>query len=123
MPLYLFACPCSQESSTHRPMTGNTMDKTCPNCGEPMNRRFTPPGFKTFREHYSAAVGKVVSSDREFREDLKRASEEASIKTGIPHNFVPVDLEKPKEGPGTEEQARKHRDLGTPGFERKRSYH
>lgn len=122
MPLYDFTCGCGQESSTARGMDGNTMDKTCPTCGEDMSRRFSSFGFKRFQEHYSPATGQHVSSEREFKDQLKRASEEATKKTGIPHNFVPVDLDKPKEGPGTDEQARAHRKRGTPGFERKTMY-
>lgn len=122
MPLYDFLCGCGQESSTARGMEGNTLDKVCPNCGEPMARRFSQFGFKRFQEHYSPAVGKVVSSERGFRDDLKRASEEATQRTGIPHSFVPVELEGPKEGPGTDEQAREMRKRGVPGWESKRSY-
>lgn len=122
MPIYEWRCDCGEESSTSRSFTANTQDKVCPNCGEPMNRRYGAQ-FHRFEEHVSPATGQVVGSQRQFREQLKRASEEATRNTGIPHNFVPMEIEKPKEGPGTESQAKKHRELGTPGFERKRSYH
>lgn len=122
MPLYEFACPaCSEESTTSRSVEVNTTDKTCPVCGEAMNRRFSSPGFARFTEHVSPATGLPVSSPQEFREQLKRASAEATERTGVEHNFVPSEITH-KEGPGTDEQARKHRELGTPGFERKKSF-
>jgi putative FmdB family regulatory protein len=122
MPLYDFRCPsCFEESTTSRSVEVNTTDKTCPSCGESMDRRFSSPAFHRFTEHYSPATGQFVSSPQDFREQLKRASAEATEKTGVYHNFVPTELTR-KEGPGTEEQAKKHRDLGTPGFERKKTF-
>lgn len=121
MPIYEFACSCDQFSSTQRGMDGNTMDKSCPRCGENMSRVFSSPAFHRFEEHVSPATGKPVGSMKQFKEQLRVASAEATERTGIPHNFVPTEV-KPQEGPGTEEQARVHRKLGTPGFERKRDY-
>lgn len=122
MPLYQWRCNCGEERTTSRGMAGNTMDKTCPGCGEEMSRCWTAPAFHRFESHFNPTVGKEVGSRSEFKRELKRAAEEQTAKDGIPRNYVPMDMEKPKEGPGTDEQARKHRDLGTPGFERKRLY-
>lgn len=121
MPVYEFGCDCGQDSSTVRSMTGETMIKYCPRCGEEMGRRFSSPAFHRFEEHVSPATGKPVTSMKNFKEQLKIASAEATERTGIPHNFVPTEV-KPQEGPGTDSQARAHRARGTPGFERKKLY-
>lgn len=121
MPVYEFAC-CGEDLSTVRSMTADTMTKFCPNCGEQAQRVFSVPGVSIFTEHFSPATGQMVKSQSDFKSQLKRASEEATERTGVPHNYVPVELTKPVEGPGTDEQARKHRDLGTPGWERKKLY-
>jgi hypothetical protein len=108
--------------STSRSMHDETLHKTCPCCGLEAERVFGDFAFKRFAEHYSPAVGKVVSSDREFRDDLKRASEEATIRTGIVHDFQPIDITEhaPKNLEGLEATHRKHRELGL--TERKTSF-
>lgn len=42
-----------------------------------------------FKPHYNYAVGKYVSTDREFRDALKVCSERNSVSTGIDHNYEP----------------------------------
>lgn len=122
MPVYEFWCRCSREElSTVRSMSQDTMTKVCPNCGELAQRRFSVPSAPVFEEHFSIATGQMVTSEQDFKRQLKRASDEATEKTGIPHNFVPTEV-KPMEGPGTESQARRQRELGTPGFQRKQNY-
>lgn len=41
--------------------------------------------------HYNATVGKEVSDMKGFKDDLKRKSEEATLRTGIEHNYEPID--------------------------------
>lgn len=120
MPVYCFAC-CGEELSTVRPMSADTMTKLCPVCGEQARRLFSVPSAPVFEEHYSIATGQMVRSDKDFKQQLKKASDEATERTGIPHNYVPTEI-RPIEGPGTESQAKRHRELGTPGFERRKSY-
>jgi len=42
-----------------------------------------------FAPHYNYTVGKYVSTDAEFRDELKRASEANSEQTGLYHNYEP----------------------------------
>lgn len=105
-------------------MCDDTLYKVCPECGSVMERRFTPFAFHRFQEHFNPTVGKVVTSKRSFADELKRAGEEQTARTGIPNNYVPVEIGdmEPKNLDGLEAQNRRHRELGTPGFERKKSF-
>lgn len=123
MPEYSFRCPCGAELSTSRPMTADTQRKYHDACGLDAQRIYSDFSFRRFQEHFSPAVGKVVSSEKEFRDDLKKASEQATARTGIEHNFVPMDPPKLEDGaPGLAEQARVRRKMGDPRFQRKRSF-
>jgi hypothetical protein len=42
-----------------------------------------------FQPHFNWSVGKYVNSDREFKDELSRASERASEGLGIDHDFQP----------------------------------
>lgn len=42
-------------------------------------------------EHFNNTLGEHVSNPRQFSDGLKRKSEEVSIRTGISHDFQPVD--------------------------------
>lgn len=116
MPIYEHRCECGRETTTSRPMNADTMSKFCPECGEAMQRLWSAPAVHRFVEHFSQATGQEVGSQRQFREQLKRASEEATIRTGIPHNYVPVDLrDKAATGvtdAGMEATHKAHRDQG-----------
>lgn len=122
MPIYEFESPCGAFLSTSRPMNEDTLHKTCECCGLEARRVFSDFAFHRFTPHYSPAVGKPVSSQKEFREDLKRASEEATLRTGMPHDFQPIDIRDhpPKNMEALEVTHRKHRELGW--TERKASY-
>lgn len=65
----------------------------CPYCGaeDKVARVFSFSVKPTMAEHMNNTTGQVVSSERQFKDQLKRQSEEATIRTGIEHNFVPVD--------------------------------
>jgi len=54
-------------------------------------------------EHFNVAVGRPVSSSKQFADELKRKSEEASLRTGMDHNFVPVDVTDMKAVGATDE--------------------
>jgi hypothetical protein len=49
------------------------------------------PG-KVTHEHFNHTVGKVISDPKQFKSELARKSAEMTERTGIPHNYVPVDL-------------------------------
>lgn len=59
-------------------------------CGT-MRRIYSFSYITPMPEHYNMSVGKVVSSNRQFRNELRRSSEELEERTGIPHSLVPVD--------------------------------
>lgn len=67
-----------------------------------------------FQGHFNHSVGAYVSSMREFKDHLKRGSEAQSLRTGVDHNYVPVD---PGEGRGVtesglDETRKRRRELG-----------
>jgi predicted PP-loop superfamily ATPase len=41
--------------------------------------------------HMNSTTGTVVSSGRQFRDELRRKSDEMTERTGMPHNYVEVD--------------------------------
>lgn len=63
----------------------------CPQCDIPMARVFSFAIKTPMHEHINHTTGQLVSSERQFKDQLKRQSEEATLRTGIEHNFVPVD--------------------------------
>ena len=44
-------------------------------------------------DHYNPTTGTMIGSDRQFREELKVMSERSTLKTGIEHNYEPIDPE------------------------------
>lgn len=53
---------------------------------------FSKPFVKPMmHEHFNSAVGKPISDMGQFKEELKRASEAASIDTNMPHDFQPLE--------------------------------
>ncbi len=99
MPIYEYRCnQCGNATSvTYDIATYEVMKNRPPLCacqipgGHPMVRVFSFAIKPTMVEHLNHTTGQVVSSERQFRDQLKRQSEEATIRTGIEHNFVPVD--------------------------------
>ena len=98
--------PCTQVTSGVDPLV----------CGLVSKRRWSLAIQTGMPTHYNQALGKEVSSQRQVKEGLKIASEEATERTGIDHDFQPVDL-RDKEGLGVTEEGmeatnRVKRDLG-----------
>lgn len=64
----------------------------CPQCGRILIRGVaTVNTGEVMQEHFNVAVGKPISSNRQFKDELKRQSELMSARTGTDHRFVPVD--------------------------------
>ncbi len=61
-------------------------------CGQIGNRVWAFSVASVMQEHWNQTLGAPVSSMAGFKEGLKIKSEEASERTGIDHNFQPVDL-------------------------------
>ena len=60
-------------------------------CLGALKRVYSISFTRPFAEHFNHTVGKPVSSQQQFADELKRASEEASLRTGVEHRYVPTD--------------------------------
>lgn len=73
----------------------------CPErgCGGSMYRDYSSVqlGRPAMQEHFNPAAGTHVRTMRQLEDELKRKSEEATLRTGIEHRFVP---HLPSEAPG-----------------------
>lgn len=56
-----------------------------------LSRKFSFTAPRLFVPHFNHSVGRYVTSDADFRDALKQASEQAYDNTGIEHNYVPVE--------------------------------
>ena len=88
MPQYQFNCPSCRQNYT---VTQPNHPQPCPSCGARVNRVYSFTTGKGMPEHYNNAVGEFVSSRTQFYDGLKRKSEEAWARTGLDHDFQPVD--------------------------------
>lgn len=62
-------------------------------CDLPVKRKYQLAVQRPMHDHYNNTTGTVIGSDRQFREELKAMSEVASKKTGIDHDYQPIDPE------------------------------
>lgn len=93
MPLYEYRCrACGGTQTTYHRGGPPPSPPRCPLCAIPLSRRFSFSHHQGWPEHYNPTVGRVVTSKADFRSALDQASEEATVRTGIEHNFAPVDL-------------------------------
>ena len=62
-------------------------------CGGRLKRvfGFTPLRVSAFKERWSHALGRPVSTQRELAAGLRDASEQQEAATGIPCRYVPID--------------------------------
>lgn len=64
--------------------------------------------------HFNQALGKPISSMRQFRSELSRASDDASAHTGIDHKYAPVEYgDKQAAGIDSDHLADTTRKVGT----------
>jgi putative FmdB family regulatory protein len=89
MPIYEYLCDaCGTRFET---MTRGDRAR-CAGCGaQGARRRFSFRQQSTFPDHFNQAVGAHVTNERDFKDRLKKAGEEASIRTGIDHVYEPID--------------------------------
>lgn len=95
MPVYEYRCPsCGMTNRTVSPIKDYDPDAKpdCIDCRVQMARVFDPLPFQMpMPGHFNNSLGRYVTGKRDFQDGLKVASEEATERNGIPHNFVMVD--------------------------------
>jgi hypothetical protein len=126
MPIYEFDCrECGEGFSVHLSIqsyaTGPYSDRAskerqCENCGAVTARSFAFSIKTPMPDHFNRSAGEYVSSERALRDAFKRQSEAASVRTGIEHNFVPLDASDAKAAgvtsEGLDETIKRRRRLG-----------
>lgn len=89
-------------------------------CTGELTRLFVIRTNAVMQEHYNPTTNTVISSDRQFSEELKRQSEIASARTGMEHRFEPVDPTDKKAlgvtDEGIDASNRIRREQGLPTF-------
>ena len=88
MPQYQFRCPSCRSLYT---VTEPNHPAPCPSCGVSVKRVWTFTTGRGMPEHFNNAIGEHVTNQRAFYDGLKRKSEADSIRTGMEHDYQPVD--------------------------------
>lgn len=89
MPLYEFKCrKCGLKSST----LNHDEQPICQLCSNPMGRDYSFFVKTPFQPHYNTAVGQYVRTQAEFESHLSRLSDAQTERTGILHNYQPVEI-------------------------------
>lgn len=123
MPTYLYRCrTCGAEET----LTGTAADCARDEIGEclacyddarveltgshpsvetvPLMKRVWSIQFApVMQEHFNLAVGQPISDRRQMDRALRQASDEATERTGIPHNYVQVDGSEAKQAAGIDD--------------------
>lgn len=127
MPVYEWRCgECGTAYQSQRAL-GDLAPPTCPTCNIPVRRRYSRIAVKqSMPEHFNSSTGAVVRNERQFRDQLKVQSEQATLRTGLEHNFVPHDPRDSKQELGVTEEGleatyRRRRELGLETGENVRS--
>lgn len=115
MPTYEYRCPnghhhdvtCAYDDPTKALYDSGQM--AC-ECGGPFKRKFSLKFPRMMHEHFNDSVGQVISSDRQFRDALKKASDEQFRRTGFPADFQPVDLMDPAVAPKNDDGMKETHD-------------
>lgn len=88
--IYEYRCkPCRVTvTSSYR---GDVHRDPCPRCGGVLKRVWSVSIKKSFQEHFNTTTQRFTRSPGEHRSHLSRLSEHQTVRTGIEHNYVPVD--------------------------------
>jgi hypothetical protein len=77
-------------------------------CGGVYKRQW---GFRLSKyAHQDPKTGRIYTSEREFARDLKTRSQIATDRTGIVHDFQPVDLFDPSVAPSSDDGLKEQHD-------------
>lgn len=88
MPLYEFKCKgCGQIVHS----TARINEESCDDCGGALRRVFSFSFKRPMQPHFNTAVGRDVAGERDLKNEFRRMSDAAEERTGIPHNYQPVD--------------------------------
>jgi hypothetical protein len=108
MPEYEFICPDCPDTSylTFHQGGPPPTTPTCPTHSTPLKRRYSfaaPEMFKPFFDH---SLGQYVTSRADHVSKLHAQSEALTERTGIPHDFQPVDRADMAEYAGITDEGR-----------------
>lgn len=110
MPIYEFKCKnqqCGNIYQDFRPLGDTVPRGSCPDCGSRFGRHFglfAAGPVDTMDAHMNATTGTVIRSRKEFRNELKRKSDEMSERTGMTHNYVEHDAREMKQDLGVTDE-------------------
>ena len=88
MPQYQFRCDSCRVLYT---ITDKDNVPPCPTCGAHPKRVWSFTHSGSMSEHFNHSLGEFVTNRRAFYDGLKRQSEAVSARTGIEHDFQPLD--------------------------------
>lgn len=95
MPTYEYRCgTCGATTAVYSTITQYDPDAkpVCVDCRVDMHRSYEPFPFKNaMPDHFNNALGRYVTGKKDFLDGLKQASDAASERNGIPHNYVMVE--------------------------------
>jgi DNA-directed RNA polymerase subunit RPC12/RpoP len=96
--IYEYKCPVCGWRTTSTERGDRLQGRVCHQCGHrgPMHRVFSISVRPAMQEHFNPTVGKPISSMRQFDDELKRKSEEYTLRTGIEAKFVSHDPHEAK---------------------------
>lgn len=90
MPMYEYECPIhGRFLDTNGPMDKIMCRLGCERrpCKRVWGFNYKPP----MQEHFNTSVGKTISNPQQFKDELAKASDAATERTGVPHNYQPID--------------------------------
>ena len=73
----------------------NRLERYCGTCQAPTTwqRVWAVSIHRPMQAHFNRSVGREISDPRQHADELKRASERATLATGIEHSYVPIDYQ------------------------------
>lgn len=116
MPLYRAKCPVHgdqdiyiaiEDEETRELLNSHRMEcrvETSPPCFERLKRVWGFSMPPVMQEHWNFAVNGPISDMGQFRDKLKRISEEQEARTGIPTTYEPMDWDDPRIAPKETDQ-------------------
>lgn len=115
MPIFEYRCENGHTTDT---MTRGASTE-CDVCYATAKRVFGFSYKPAMPEHFNPTTGTYVPNEQAFKDDLKRASEKATLRTGIEHNYTPTDPTDMKSAGVTQEGLDATYDTATPEVRKK----